>query len=398
MPLFNRKQPTEFVGEMPEKYKDDDEYYGEEDSAFGDDQGYLEESDDYQDDADDDDYEQSEDEDSPRGNPVKTFLIAITTLLFVGVGGYFIATALAPDMVNDLVNNLPFVSQTATTQETPPDAGTIQDATVPPPATQIDPNAASEGVPSADVAAVPPVPAVPKTVNPTPVRRIAPVAVRPAAPVMTAKPAPRARVVVKRVRPASWRYAQSAARYSNRRVRGYGRYAQASRYGLSRYRRGYASYYRGHRLRYATAKRQYRARYVAKAPSRDWVGTYGGGGVDASPAMQWSGGGTRQGDWVGSYTGASRWVAPQPVRADVTTPTRGVGRGRYLVQVGAFKERARAAQLVSDLRARGVQASAIVSRRGLTRVHVGQYPTRAIATSRARQLQRKGVPTAVTAH
>jgi hypothetical protein len=98
--FFNRRQePQEFRSEMPEYDEDQDEYYGEEDDGDAGD--------------DEDDYEDDEggDEDGAKpakkggGNAVRLALMTLAGVGVVGLGGYYAATLLAPEAVNEIVNS-----------------------------------------------------------------------------------------------------------------------------------------------------------------------------------------------------------------------------------------------------------------------------------------------------
>lgn len=376
---------------MADNYEDEEEYYGEEEEGYADEDGME----DY-----DEDEEAAPVASKSKGGGkdwVKTALMGIAALLFLGGGGYYAATILAPDIVNDFVNNLPFVSQGGDDQfaEAPPADGGVAtgDGAAPPPT---------------DVAAVPPPPkpaapkpkpAAPKP-KPMPMPTAAELATegvpRPAAkpkwkkpaatawkkPGMTpwqAKQAARKAWLAKKARMAnagrpvatasSWRARQAAAR------------SWRARQAAAQWRSRYAA--RTYRSRYAAA-RTYR-------PASTWHTRYGQPAYTAG--TRWIPGQSAYIPWGGGSGAWQRTARPTAYRTAYRAP-RG---GRYGVQVGSFADSGNAAALAGQLRAQGIPA--YVGRGyGVNRVYVGNYANRNQAGAAMRTLRNQGIPAAVTSH
>jgi cell division septation protein DedD len=325
--FFNQKKPDEFIGEMPEY--DDEEYYGEEEGEYAEDGDYEE------------DYEEEEDgAPAPKKNVVKTALFGVAALAVVGLLGFYAANTFAPEMTQELVNNLPFVNHDNAAQN--PNGDQFTDVPngegAKPPAADGQVAPPPEDVTaSADVAAVPPVPPKAQPVKPRkppimpkkPAHTAAKPKPKPAkqvklaaapAPEPMAKPAPKKWTP----KPAARGWTPKAA-WKPRAYHRYGRYYAAA----PRYSR-WASAYRPYYGRYA-----YRTRYGAwtRARYRYARGYY-------SPRY------TRSA-YAPRYRHARSYAAPRAVY---------VPRGRYAVQVGSFSDAGNAQQLVNQLRAQGIQA------------------------------------------
>lgn len=323
MSFFNQKKPDEFIGEMPEY--DDEEYYGEEEGEYAEDGEY------------DEDYEEDDAAPAPKKSVVKTALFGVAALAVVGGIGYWAASTFAPDMTQELVNNLPFVHK----DEAAPGGDQFTDVpgntAAKPPAEDGQVAPPPEDVTaSSDVAAVPPVPPKPQPVKPHHAPKPAhaakpkPVKVAEAPAEMMQTPAP-AKPAAKKPAPKKWtpkpaarawapktawkpRATSRYARYYGARSR-YNAYRQTAAKGRYRYARAYSAYGRGRygvwsRARYRYARGHYAPRYR----------------------------------YARSYAAAPRTVYSAP---------RG---GRYAVQVGSFSDAGNAQQLVSQLRAQGINA------------------------------------------
>jgi hypothetical protein len=143
---------------MADNYEDEEEYYGEE-------EGYAEE-DGLEDYEDEDEAPAPTKKDGGGSNAlVKKALIGLcATVTLLGVA-YFAALTLAPDIVQDLANSLPFVSQGEDTAAVGGDVPAPVDGAPPADGGSADPGAE----PGSDVAAVPPQPA-PAKPKPAPVK------------------------------------------------------------------------------------------------------------------------------------------------------------------------------------------------------------------------------------
>jgi cell division septation protein DedD len=328
--FFNRKKPDEFISEMPEY--DDEEYYGEEEGEYAEDGEY------------DEDYEEEDDAaPAPKKSVVKTALFGVAALVVVGALGYYAANTFAPEMTQELVNNLPFVHHDEAAQTPGGDQFTdvpgneaakppAEDGQVAPPPEDV--------TASSDVAAVPPVPPKPQPVKPHAAKPKAhakpkPVKVaeapaemmqQPAAPKPAAKPAP------KKWAPKKWTPKPAARAWAPKT-------AWKPR-ATSRYARYYSP--RARYSRYASAYRT--AAYGRYRTARAYSG-YGRG---------------RYGAWSRArYRYARGYYAPRYRTARAYKATRtayAAPSGRYAVQVGSFSDSGNAQQLVSQLRAQGINA------------------------------------------
>ncbi len=85
---------------------------------------------------------------------------------------------------------------------------------------------------------------------------------------------------------------------------------------------------------------------------------------------------------------------PEPAKSEPTKNTA-TWKGRYTLQVAAYKSKAEADALVKKLQARKLEARVAPSGK-LYRVQVGQYATRAAATAAQKELKAKKIDTFVT--
>jgi cell division septation protein DedD len=366
---------------MSDQYEDE-EYYGEE-------QDYAEEDESYEDEED----EAPAPAGKPKSNIVRTALFGVAGMLALTGIAYFAASWLAPDTLNDVVNNLPFVSHE--------EMASNPEGELPPPGGDADAAKMGKGgseavAPGTDVAAVPPDPAKagamkpgkPKSgeddggqeagtegmppdqgsmkpnkprrlPKPAPVANGAPMEGMPMEGTPVAKPIPQ-KPRGGTVTPKAWHSKANAARMAAARADWLRRHPpKVAPAAVSKGR--FLGY--GTRVVWVNGRRR-----VVRAPMY---------AVVHHPAP----------------TGRLP-LARHSSMAALPHSWKRAPKG-YVVQIGSFANSSNASQLVSQLRMQGIRAYAAPSARG-ARVVIGSYPSRQAAAVKMQQLQAQGVPAAVT--
>ncbi|MEB3223521.1 MAG: SPOR domain-containing protein [Candidatus Sericytochromatia bacterium] len=384
--FFNRRQePQEFRSEMPEYDEDQDEYYGEEDDGdAGDD------DDDYEDDDEGGDEDGAKPAKNGGGNAVRVALMALAGVGVVGLGGYYAATLLAPEAMNEIVNSYFGGDGTEAAAPAAPPPG---EAAPPPPgdtkpveqaAAPGDKPAGKPAEPPADKPADKPAEGQPEGAEaPKPLPRKFkvptpdPEVLKPSQPGEDGWVQPEAVVApkppVKAAKKARPQVAAGTAPSKWAQRQAHLRKVRAQRLAAYRKRHGRGSYAQG---RHSKASRTWHARYQA-APAY-------------SRGTGWISGQSAYIPWGGGQAGAAHHPRAASHR-------HAAARGRYGVQVGSFANPGNAQSLVSQLRSQGIPAY-VGHGVGMTRVYVGAYKNRYAAAAAMRSLQTQGIPAAVTAH
>lgn len=403
MSSSHRNEPVEFIGEMPDEYEDE-EYYGEEE--------------DYADDGGSEDYDEDEEEEAPaarggkpKGSIVRTALFGVGGLAMVLGIAYGAMTMFAPDTLNDIVNNLPFVAHndqpspdTNATAGGPKaggakaggnNGGTDVAAVPPDPAKAgamknarkgADDNGgepgASGAAPGGTVARAPRAPRMPKPAgkmaanpggsNAEPMEGV------PMEGAPPAKPAHKAPKVAHKVKPAA-KPAAVAAKPMTTHAK-----------------------IKPHTKMNAVKMAEARAIWLKRHPHKGAASTVvasRGAFLGWGSRIVWVHGRRRR-QWVPLYAVVTHRTGVYPLAtahsmAALPASWKHGPAGRYAVQIGAFSRAANASQLVSQLRAQGIAAYTAPGK-GRSRVFIGNYGSRTAAAVKMQQLQAQGIPAAVT--
>lgn len=395
MSFFNQKKPDEFIGEMPPNEYDEEEYYGEEEGEYAEDEEY------------DEDYEEGEEGDAPapKKNVVKSAMMGVAALAVVGLGGFYAMNFFAPDMTQELVNNLPFVSQSPDQE---PGAETFTDVPGAAPGEVAPPP--NDVTASADVAAVPPAPPKPEPVKPSAKpapKKPAPVAAKPPAKKWVA-PAKKWTPPAKKWTPTAKKWTPPAKRWAPP-----AKSARYARYYAPKKRAVRPAYTRGYYNRYQARKpvsTAYRTRYAVQvgsfanhANATQLVSQLRAQGVAAYSTG--NGGHVGAGHLVRSVAVRNRANAQRLLAqfraAGYQSRIVNVGNGLMAVSAGVYGTPQRAQAVVARLNQRGLYASSgytagVATGGAPSRVIIGTYNTRAAAAAKMRQLQNQGIPAAVT--
>ncbi|MEB3195829.1 MAG: SPOR domain-containing protein [Candidatus Sericytochromatia bacterium] len=452
--FFNRRPDSpEFVSSVPDYDQDQDEYYGEEDGEEGDDEHDEEE----EEDDEEEDEEGASAKPSGSKNWVKSALIGIAALLFLGGGGYYAMLVFAPEVVDEIVNSIsspeeapadPVAQAPAPASEPAADPAKPDEAAPPPPSEPKQGGApvktagkpapgegeapppneappAGEGAPAAappaDTAPAKPAPRPkPKptfTIPPVPKADEEPKDIEPVEPVTRvlpkAAPRPTGGRAAAAIAGVPSRHGLQVGSFANpdnasrlvQQLRAQGRPAFVLRHaGMSRVYLGQPRLVAMQRApggRYARSQaRAYRlsSRYAKKrmAQATRYARKAPGRGHWHA---RYTAPGYRSTPWIPGHSSYIPWGGgqgqPHSRRAHQRS-ARPQG-GRYGVQVGSFSNPDNAALLVSQLRSQGIQSYTGHSA-GMSRVYVGNYRNPSAAGAAARQLQGQGIPAAVTLH
>ncbi|MDB5102298.1 MAG: Sporulation related domain [Cyanobacteria bacterium RYN_339] len=386
---------------MADKYEDE-EYYGEEEEY-----------------AEDGDHEYDEDEGDvaqpakPKSNIVRTALFGVAGVLALSGIAYFAASMLIPDTLNDIVNNLPFVSHEDQAAKTD---GGASSAAMPKGSRAAKGDAGASGT---DVAAVPPDPAKAGAMKPKPGGATA--GEEGAAPGTEGMPPAKAPKPPRMPKPGMKPMAAAAGQPNAAPMEG------MPAEGLPATKPGAKPAAKP--MTKPAAKPLAAAKGATAAPMAAAKGA-----KPASPAQMaaarkaWQKAHARKGAAVagvskGAFLGyGSRVVYVHGRARRVWAPMYAVVHHRkgvlplakhtsiaalpaswkqpphgYVVQVGSFANSSNASQLVSQLRTQGIQAYA-APRSGKSRVFIGAFPSRQAAAVKMQQLQSQGIPAAVTAN
>lgn len=383
---------------MSDQYEDE-EYYGEEE--------------DYADEGDHEEYDEDEGDaaqpSKPKSNIVRTALFGVAGILALSGIAYFAASMFMPDTLNDIVNNLPFISHEE--QAAQPDAGASTAARAPR-APKGD-GAASGG----EVAAVPPDPAKAGAMKPKPGGNTAgeeganpgTEGVPPANP---AKPPKPPRLPKPGAKPAATAaqgtegmpmegVPSKPTRPAKPAAKPPAKPAAVAKGGAATPLGTKPAAKPASAAQMAAARQAWLKKHPKKAPAPAAVaGVSKGAFLGYGSRVVWVNGRRRR-VWAPMYAVVhhkpgmlpmARHTSIAALPASWKQPPHG-----YVVQVGSFANSSNASQLVSQLRTQGIQAYA-QPRSGKSRVFIGAFPSRQAAAAKMQQLQAQGIPAAVTAN